>query len=70
MIESDDGTWLTYQQASAVLGLKPGGVRSLARRKGWARQTPNEIGGVERVRVPDWASPTGYRHGKRVSERG
>jgi hypothetical protein len=52
MIESDDGSWLTYQQASAMLGLKPEGVRSLARRKGWARQTPNEIGGVARVRVP------------------
>jgi hypothetical protein len=52
MINPDDGQWLTYREAAVVLGLTPEGVRSLARRKGWSRQTPNEIGGVARVLLP------------------
>ena len=39
MINPDDGQWLTYREAAVVLGLTPEGVRWLARRKGWSRQT-------------------------------
>ena len=58
MINTDDGRWLTYREAAAVLGLKPEGVRSLARRRGWSRQTPNEIGGVARVLLPTGVGAT------------
>ena len=52
MINPDDGQWLTYREAAVVSALTPEGVRSLARRKGWLRQTPNEIGVVARVLLP------------------
>lgn len=35
------GEWLTYKQA-----------RALARRRGWSRRSPNEIGGAARVLLP------------------
>ena len=55
MLDPDDGQWLTYREAGLILGISPEATRSLARRKGWARQTPNEIGGVARVLLPTGA---------------
>ena len=52
MIDPDGGQWLTYREAGQVLGISSEAVRSLARRKGWSRQTPNEIGGIARVLLP------------------
>ena len=47
-----DEVWLTYRQAAEKLGISPEAVRALARRRGWSRQTPNEVGGVARVLLP------------------
>jgi hypothetical protein len=51
-VDNTEGEWLTYRQAGERLGVSPEAVRSLARRRGWSRQTPNEIGGVARVLLP------------------
>jgi hypothetical protein len=51
-VDNTDGEWLTYRQAGERLGVSAEAVRSLARRRGWSRQTPNEIGGVARVLLP------------------
>ena len=53
MSDADSGEWLTYQQAAQRLGLGSSeAVRSLARRKGWARRSPNRIGDIAQVLVP------------------
>jgi hypothetical protein len=54
-VDNTEGEWLTYRQAGERLGVSPEAVRSLARRRGWSRQTPNEIGGVARVLLPTGA---------------
>jgi hypothetical protein len=54
-VNDTEGEWLTYRQAGERLGVSPEAVRSLARRRGWSRQTPNEIGGVARVLLPTGA---------------
>ena len=46
------GDWLTYRQAADRLGISPEAVRALARRRGWSRQSPNEVGGIARVLLP------------------
>jgi hypothetical protein len=51
-VDNTEGEWLTYRQAGEKLGVSPEAVRSLARRRGWSRQTPNEIGSVARVLLP------------------
>ena len=56
MIDSDGGQWLTYREAAAALGLSsPEAVRSLARRRGWSRRSPNAIGDQARVLLPTGA---------------
>src|SRR4051794_29114807 len=47
-----DDRWLTYIEASELLGVSPEAVRALARRQKWPRQRPNAIGQVVRVLVP------------------
>ena len=54
-MDDTQGEWLTYRQAGERLGVSPEAVRSLARRRGWSRQTPNDIGGVARVLLPTGA---------------
>jgi hypothetical protein len=54
-VDNTQGEWLTYRQAGERLGVSPEAVRSLARRRGWSRQTPNDIGGVARVLLPTGA---------------
>ena len=46
------GEWLTYKQVAERLGVSAEAVRALARRRGWAGQTPNDIGGAARVLLP------------------
>jgi hypothetical protein len=53
--DPDAGQWVTYAQAGRLLGISPEAVRAIARRRGWARQTPNEIGGLARVLLPTGA---------------
>ena len=56
VIDSDGGRWLTYREAAAELGLSsPEAVRSLARRRGWSRRSPNAIGDPARVFLPTGA---------------
>ena len=52
IMDDGGGRWLTYTEAGGELGIKPEAVRSLARRRRWPRQSPNEIGGYARVLVP------------------
>lgn len=47
-----DDRWLTYVEASEVLGVSPEAVRSIARRQKWPRQRPNAVGLPARVLVP------------------
>lgn len=44
--------WLTYIEASELLGVSPEAVRSIARRQKWPRQRPNAVGQPARVLVP------------------
>jgi hypothetical protein len=53
-----DDRWLTYIEASELLGISPEAVRALARRQKWPRQRPNAIGQPVRLLVPpDRARP-------------
>jgi hypothetical protein len=54
-VDNTQGEWLTYRQAGERLGVSAEAVRSLARRRGWSRQSPNDIGGVARVLLPTGA---------------
>jgi hypothetical protein len=51
-VDDFTGEWLTYKQAAERLGVSAEAVRALARRRGWSRSTPNEIGGAARVLLP------------------
>src|SRR5256885_2381339 len=53
MLESDHGRWLTYADAGEVLGITAQAARMLAKRRGWARRTPNAYGDRALVQVPD-----------------
>ena len=46
------GEWLTYKQAAERIGISAEAIRALARRRGWSRRSPNEIGGAARVLLP------------------
>jgi hypothetical protein len=52
MTESDQGRWLTYAEAGALLGISAQAARMLAKRRGWARRTPNAYGDRAQVLVP------------------
>ena len=53
MLESDQGRWLTYEEAGKLLGITSQAARMLAKRRGWARRTPNAYGDRALVQVPD-----------------
>jgi hypothetical protein len=52
MLESDQDRWLTYAEAGELLGISTQAVRMLAKRRGWARRTPNAYGDRAQVLVP------------------
>ena len=45
------GTWLTYAEAAAILGIKSDSVKRRAMRKRWPRRTGND--GKARIQMPD-----------------
>jgi len=53
MRESATERWLTYGEIGQLFGITPSAARMLARRRGWARRTPNAYGDRARVLVPD-----------------
>ena len=52
MLESDQDRWLTYAEAGELLGISTQAARMLAKRRGWARRTPNAYGDRAQVLVP------------------
>jgi DNA-directed RNA polymerase specialized sigma24 family protein len=50
-----DGTWASYDEAADLLGMTRGGVRNLARKRCWPRQSGND--GKTRILVPADAIP-------------
>jgi hypothetical protein len=53
MPETASDRWLSYAELGALLGCTPSAARMHARRRGWARRSPNAIGGHAAVLVPD-----------------
>jgi hypothetical protein len=56
MVDTEDGRWLTYAEAAALLGCKAEAVRQRARRQKWPKRTPNMYGLPAQVLVPDHAA--------------
>ena len=55
MLESDQSSqerWVTYAQAGELLGISTQAARMLAKRRGWARRTPNAYGDRALVLLP------------------
>src|SRR3954454_7009041 len=55
MFESDQSIqerWVTYAQAGEMLGISTQAARMLAKRRGWARRTPNAYGDRALVLLP------------------
>jgi hypothetical protein len=52
IVDDIAGEWLTYKQAAERIGISAEAIRALARRRGWSRRSPNEIGGAARVLLP------------------
>ena len=50
--DSDRERWLTYAEVGELLGITSAAARMLAKRRGWARHTPNAYGDRARVLVP------------------
>jgi hypothetical protein len=44
MPEADQERWLTYVELGRLLGISPTAARMHAKRRGWARRSPNMIG--------------------------
>ena len=57
MSDSDRERWLTYAEVGELLGITSAAARMLAKRRGWARRTPNAYGDRARVLVPADAVP-------------
>ena len=55
--DSDRERWLTYAEVGEFLGITSAAARMLAKRRGWARRTPNAYGDRARVLVPADAVP-------------
>src|SRR5438874_1955974 len=53
MLGPDQGRWLTYEEAGELLGITAQAARMVAKRRGWARRTPNAYGDRALVQVPD-----------------
>jgi hypothetical protein len=52
MHDADQGRWVTYAEAGALLGVSAQAARMLAKRRGWARRTPNAHGDRALVLLP------------------
>jgi hypothetical protein len=52
MLEPDQGRWVTYAEAGELLGVSAQAARMLAKRRGWARRTPNAFGDRALVLLP------------------
>ena len=52
MLESNEGRWLTYEEAGELLGISTQAARMLSKRRGWALRPPNAHGGRAQVLVP------------------
>jgi hypothetical protein len=50
--DSDRERWLTYAEVGEFFGITSAAARMLAKRRGWARRTPNAYGDRARVLVP------------------
>jgi hypothetical protein len=56
MLDSDQSNqerWVTYAQAGELLGISTQAARMLAKRRGWARRTPNAYGDRALILLPD-----------------
>src|SRR4051812_24556465 len=52
MHDQDQTRWITYAEAGQLLGISAQAARMLAKRRGWARRTPNAYGDRALVLVP------------------
>jgi hypothetical protein len=52
MLESNEGRWLTYEEAGELLGISTQAARMLSKRRGWALRRPNAHGDRAQVLVP------------------
>ena len=52
MLDQDQERWVTYAEAGKLLGISAQAARMLAKRRGWARRTPNAYGDRALVLVP------------------
>jgi hypothetical protein len=52
MLNSDQECWVTYADAGKLLGISTQAARMLAKRRGWARRTPNAYGDRALILVP------------------
>jgi hypothetical protein len=52
MFDQDQECWVTYAEAGKLLGISAQAARMLAKRRGWARRTPNAYGDRALVLVP------------------
>jgi hypothetical protein len=52
MPDSDQERWLTYVELGSLLKCSASAARMHAKRRGWARRSPNRIGDLARVLVP------------------
>jgi hypothetical protein len=52
MLASDQECWVTYAEAGKLLGISTQAARMLAKRRGWARRTPNAYGDRAMILVP------------------
>jgi hypothetical protein len=52
MLDQDQARWVTYAEAGKLLGVSAQAARMLAKRRGWARRTPNAYGDRALVLVP------------------
>src|SRR5918997_388818 len=50
--QSNQERWVTYAQAGELLGISTQAARMLAKRRGWARRTPNAYGDRALVLLP------------------
>src|SRR3954453_2054970 len=53
MLDQDQARWITYAEAGQLPGISTQAARMLAKRRGWARRTPNACGDRALVLLPN-----------------
>jgi hypothetical protein len=53
---TDHPTWITYQEAADLLGIKPASVKRRAIQRKWPRQVGND--GLARIQIPEVIAPS------------